>query len=133
MLTWKLTLGSLVVLIANLPPYWDPTTAAIRSLRAKGYRIEGRDPCDGAGFCCALLPASEDGDVYYVTLPQRGWNMSQLRHLKRFENLKSIRADRAVTPTEFDTLCETLQNQKDLLLVYVQNPDGTRTWTRRDD
>ena len=129
MMTWKVTFGAIVLWLANAMPYSDSTSSAIRSLRNAGYKIEGRDPCDGTGFCCALLPAFHDEDVCFVTLPAKKWTSSQLRLLKHFEHLKQIRADRDVDRTEFDTLCEILGDRKHLLLLYVLNVDGHRIWT----
>ena len=128
MFAWNVLIGTIAYLTAVSPVHFDNTSPTVRSLRGSGFKLEGRDPCDGTGLCCALLPANIDSEVYYVTLPNKGWDLDDLRLLNRFTNLKHIRAGREISKVEYDTLRKLIRTE-DCLLFNVRNDDGSQMWT----
>lgn len=79
---------------------------SLQTLRNAGYVIQGRDPCEGTGLCCELLPAKREAEVYYITLPNSEWQSDDVQLMRQFPNLKQIRADRTVTESEYAILKE---------------------------
>lgn len=82
----------------------DQSSHTVRTLRSAGFLIEGRDPCSNSGFCCGLLPANKDDEVYYVTLPDTRWDDEHLVMLKQFNNVQQVRANRSVSVDEYQKL-----------------------------
>lgn len=121
-------LGGILLFSACSRGHVSNTSEAVRTLRAVGYVLEGKDPLDGTGLCGPLLPVITDDDVHYVTLPNAAWDTKNLELMRRFENIKQIRAERDVTDDEYKTLC-ALIDDRSCLLLNVREPDGTITWT----
>lgn len=106
---------------------FDGTSPTIQELRRAGFLIQGQDPCAGSELCCDLLPANNDSDVHYVTLPNKAWDRSQLLKLKRFTNIQQVRADRDVTIEEYELL-RTCVVEPRCILVNMAKDSGGR-WT----
>ncbi len=120
MITGKLLLGC-AFLCSYAPLIFNPTDSSVRTLRSAGYTIEGRDPCDGTGVCCALLPANKENEVYYLTLSHGKLRRPHLELIKRFSNLRQVRAHRPVPLDEYIELKNIMPDGSVVLVNIVDD------------
>ena len=117
----KLIAFGLALALNHAPLYLDLTDQSLKTLRAAGYEIKGRDPCDGTGLCCALLPANLEREVFYVTLPDTKYQERHFALLKRFPNLKQIRANRVVSETEYAEIMDIVPSGTSVIVSVLEN------------
>ncbi|GAB5517099.1 hypothetical protein [Rhodopirellula baltica] len=100
-----MSIVSLVIAISiGAPPQLSDTRNVLERFEDAGIQTQGRDPFAGAGLCGASLPARVPSDVYYVSLPPRGFNDAHLRLLRRFPHLIQVRCKRPVTEAEHELI-----------------------------
>ena len=96
---------SLVIAISiGAPPQLSDNRNLLQRFEKAGIQIQGRDPFDGTGLCGASLPVRVPRDVYYVSLPVRGFTDDHLRLLGRFPHLIKVRCQRPVTEVEHELI-----------------------------
>ncbi|MCO8122226.1 hypothetical protein NHH03_10790 [Stieleria sp. TO1_6] len=117
-------LTALLTALMYAPPIYDPTAAVVDRLRSVGMELQGRDPCAGTGLCCGLLPVYTVEDVHYVTLPNRGIQLADLRVLSQFPNLQQVRAARALSLIQYETVAAAVPAEA-WIFCRVRHGDGT--------
>ena len=116
---------SLIIAISfGTPPHLVDFRNVLQRFHDAGIHTQGRDPFAGTGLCGALLPVRAPHDVYYVSLPLRGFNNEHLRLLRRFPNLTQVRCRRKLSEAEHE-LVESNVPAGTLLLYDVLLNDGT--------
>lgn len=121
------SLFAAVLLLA--PPASPPTDPTIQHLEMAGVKLQGRDPCQGTGLCCALLPVCQPSDVDYITFPRHWVDLTNVAMLGHFPNLKCVGCVRTVSKAEFDTLLKTVSPTTSITCrVRLENGTATRAW-----
>ncbi|WP_231744171.1 hypothetical protein [Stieleria neptunia] len=117
-------LKTFVALVLIAPPAFESTDATVARLRSHGIQLSGRDPCEGTGLHCALLPVYTAGDVCSVFLPRRGYTVADLRTLSRLTNLQHVRSNRMLSEREYNILNASVPRSV-WLFCNVRLDDGT--------
>jgi hypothetical protein len=108
--------------------------SVLQQFEDAGIETLGRDPLAGTGLCGPLLPVHTPQDVHYVTLPRAGFDLDDLRQLRKFPNLEQVRCQTEMTEEQDQAVREAIT--RDTLLLYsVRSANGSvsRLVARRAD
>ena len=120
-----MSIVSLMIAVSfGTPPHLVDFRNVLQRFDDAGIQTQGRDPCAGTGLCCALLPVRVPTDVYYVSLPARGFNNEHLRLLRHFPNLLHVRCQRDLSEAEHQLIRSNVPTGT-WLLYNVRTNDGT--------
>ena len=100
----------LIAIALGSPPHLIDTRNVLRRFEDARIETQGRDPFAGTGLCGALLPVRVPPDVYFVSLPIRGFKEEHLRLLRHFPNLVQVRCGRALTEVEHKLIESNVPN-----------------------
>ena len=121
------TMQTVTIIIAiafGAPPHLIDSRSTLQRYADAGIQTQGRDPFAATEICGAPLPVHCPEDVYYDSLPERGFDDDHLRLLRRFPNLTQVRCRRTITDAEH-CLIDSSVPRGTVFLYNVCLDDGT--------
>lgn len=118
-------IAAVAVSIAALtPPCELDSMQVLERCKEVKIQLQGRDPCAGSEFCCALLPVNGPRDVGFVTLPRDGFDLDDLRLFKSYTNLNAVSSRWSLTEAE-DRVVQQSVPRGTRLHYHIRMPDGS--------